>query len=163
MRLARTFTASTPKGKRTAKGRGIIDTAAEITLIDDRTACAVGTIKRDNPVAVGGVGAGRMVGYEFWVSLRIGKRHARVKAVVPFANVVARADNTVQLAPLRNTRNLIGIDFLRKTAAVIDFGRRSNFGDGEWPFDIALSKKKITPAEVAALRKLPLCKSSKHK
>jgi hypothetical protein len=115
--ILRKFTASNKKAKVTDVGK--IDTGANATFLSRTLACRLEP-NMSAPDTLGETNAGLVGGNLIEVVLRVGKRELPVKAYVPA--VVYLPDGSTQ--SVREGKNLIGLDFLRGTKAVIDFKRR---------------------------------------
>jgi hypothetical protein len=106
------------KGSRRVEGVGEVDTGATASNLSRTVMCQlVPTLPNPNTFAT--TSGGDVGGNLIEVLLRVGKRKARIKAFVPA--VLYLLDGSTQDI---EGHNLIGLDFLRTTKAVLDFRRR---------------------------------------
>lgn len=105
-RVYKTFSARA--GGRRVRGKALVDSGADRTVIDKRMACVIGLDTESAPLErARGFGGKVLYGYSLPVEVKIGKRKATVNAFVP-----SEGDARV-----------IGHDFLQASKAKLNYAR----------------------------------------
>jgi hypothetical protein len=121
-----------------------------MTVLQRDRACELGfDAQTADPSSVTVPGGGVVVGYDFPVELRVGKRHAKVLAFVPAYRLMRSGIQE----PVDAGENLIGCDFLKATGAKVDFEASDLMG--AWP--TGWSRRRATRLEARIARKLFKC------
>jgi hypothetical protein len=142
------FALKTPSGKTVADGR--VDTGADITYLSEQTVCAVdGAAYKTHEGSVEVAGGGEIEGFAFSATLHSDGRTAHISA---FAPLVRRDPATGAVHEIRETRNLIGEDFMRGAKAKLDYSKSGHeFSDASRQGSIGPFKK-ASPKDAKRIR-----------